>query len=159
MRARDLAIGGAAGAGIGAALAYLLTRVRPPDDHSRLMENIVFFPPMPEAEVRTIPVYTGMESFKSNPKPTPHSGWLIVEELKEKNVYQAMAFADIWTISTGSPRIYTLEIAKLERISISFRVFDRMFSIAESATYDVSGKSPGYWLAQVKETGELGEFL
>ena len=157
---RDV-LAGLIGAGIGAGITYLITSVKPPADHRQLMSNITFSPPMPEARVKAIPVYTGKETFKDNPKPTPHSGWLIIEDLSERGVYQAMAFVDIWTITPEdvTPKVYTLEIVKLERLSISFTVFGLEFSIAESETFDISGESPGYWLAQVKETGEIGEFL
>jgi len=158
--AREVA-SGLIGAGVGALASYIILKPRPPPDHSSLMSNILFSPPMPEARVEAVCVYTGYEKFKGNPTPTPHSGWLIIEECREKGVYQAMAFVDIWTITLPGvkPTVYTVEIVKLERIQISFTVFGRRFTIAESATLDTSGTSPGYWLAQVKETGEIGEFL
>jgi hypothetical protein len=152
---------GIAGIGLGALVTYLVRTPRPPSDHVNFMANILFRPTMPEANCKVICVYTGEEKFKNNPTPTPHSGWLIVEEYKEGGVYQAMAAVDVWTITPEGtkPVIYTLEIAKLERVPISFSVFGKAFRIAESATIDTSGNSPGYWLAQVTETGEIGQFL
>jgi hypothetical protein len=125
------------------------------------MKNLSFKPPMPEAKTATFCVYVGSEKFKGNPVPTPHSGWLVVEEYRAAGVYQAIAFVDVWTITLPGvkPAIYTLEVSKIERIPITFTVFGRTFQIAESRTLDTSGTSPGYWLAQVKETGEIGEFL
>jgi len=72
-----------------------------------------------------------------------------------------MAFVDLWTITPENvtPKIYTLEIVKLERVSISFSIFGQNFSFPESSTVDTSVTSPSYWMAQIKETGEIGEFL
>jgi len=110
--------------------------------------------------VLKIPFYVGRERFKDNESITPHSGWVIIEHIFP-SLYQAMAVVDIWTITdTGvSPRIYTVEVCKLERLALNFSVFGRSFAIEETATFDISGRAPGYWLAQVKETGEIGEFL
>ena len=97
---------------------YLMTV--PPDDHLSLIQNLSFTPPMPEAKTKKVCVYVGEERFKSNPSPTTHSGWLIIEEYEEGGVYQAMAFVDLWTITPENvtPRIYTLEIVKLEKVPI-----------------------------------------
>jgi hypothetical protein len=167
MSKRDL-LAGAVGAGLGAGLTYLLTSVRPPSDHASLIGNIRFTPPMPEAAVELIPVYVGAERFKSNRAMTPHTVYLAVETLPKSHPSQPgllnpMAAVDIWTISDAGaspPRIYTVEIVKLERLAVNFTVFGKPYSIPETTSpTDTSGKASGYWLAQVKETGEIGEFL
>ena len=87
----------------------------PPSDHKYIMMNIRFKPSMPEATAKAKCVYVGYERFKDNPEPTLHSGWIIIEDLPEKHVYQVMAYVDIWTNRDG---VYTVEAVSYTHLTL-----------------------------------------